>query len=514
MSDPIADTTAITVTLTALEYVAGSSDKFYRVFTVGDQVTAQYGRNGTYGVFTPRKAGGVAAAAKAVAGKAAKGYQTTRTGETTFTHDPSEADLDAWASGVPNGAVLPVTVPSERGQSPVVARANAAEVDPALLSRVRTALATTVPAVAHDPEPVAPLPMLAENVQPGDLESLLDDDRWVMQPKLDGDRVLVQVSNGQVAAFGRNGQPKVTNVSQAMLDPFHHLTEGHWLFDGEVVGRTLWLFDLIQSPGFVTPATPFATRSAALAVILGVLAYDRETVRFLSVTVTSAGKRNALAEAEDGRKEGIILRRADSPYTVGRADHLLRHKFVKTLDAEVISTGSGEGVLSYRATFTPQAWIRDYAVDVDAEGETTWTVSAGFVADAARIVTADPDFGLDSDDVLKSDPDAPAWARDWHGPFSITVEQVTTPGTGKQSAALAVYDHDGEQVRIGNVTTIGKGGPGGIQVGQVVEVAFLYVVNPEHPVLYQPRILRVRTDKGAAECSTDQLVGMHTDRTA
>lgn len=75
----------------------------------------------------------------------------------------------------------------------------------------------------------------------------------------------------------------------------------------------------------------------------------------------------------------------------------------------------------YRASFTAQAWVRDYAMDVDPQGETSWVVSDEYTASAARIVADDPVDGLDTDDVLKSDPAAPAWVREWAGPFSIHV---------------------------------------------------------------------------------------------
>ncbi len=41
----------------------------------------------------------------------------------------------------------------------------------------------------------------------------------------------------------------------------------------------------------------------------------------------------------------------------------------------------------------------------------------------------------------------------------------------------------------------------------------LSVTNAAHPVLFQPRIVRVRTDKGAAECSIDQLAAALADKT-
>ena len=416
-----------------LEYTQGSSDKFYRVFTVGDAMTCQYGRNGTYGSFTPRKAfadgaAAQAAALKTVAGKVAKGYVVTRTGETAFDAGPSDADLDRWAGALPAGDVAAaVVVPQERTQAAAVLAVADGPYDPAAYARVLDALdALDLPPTDTAPTTATPLPMLAQNVEPSRLDALLDDPAWVGQPKLDGDRLLVEVVDGVVRAFGRNGQAKASNVGAAMLAPFRALTAGRWVFDGEIVGRTLWLFDLAAAAEHVAADTPFRLRHAALVAIVGALAPDPAAVGVVGIASGAQAKRTLLADAESGRKEGVMFRDGDAAYRVGRSSALLRHKFVKTLDAVVVETGRG----------------------------------------------------------------------------------------GKQTAVLGVHDHDGTLVRIGNVTTIGKGGAAGISVGQVVEVAFLYVVDPDHPVLYQPRILAVRTDKTPAECSVDQLLGAHTDRTA
>jgi len=82
--------------------------------------------------------------------------------------------------------------------------------------------------------------------------------------------------------------------------------------------------------------------------------------------------------------------------------------------------------MGYIATFTPQAWIRDYAVDVDPSGPTSWRVGPESVGLAAAIVESDAD-GLDIDDQLKSDPAAPEWVREHHGPFSIHVREEAAP---------------------------------------------------------------------------------------
>ena len=88
---------------------------------------------------------------------------------------------------------------------------------------------------------------------------------------------------------------------------------------------------------------------------------------------------------------------------------------------------------------------------------------------------------------------------------------VTKVGIGgKQNAELAVLDDAGTEVVIGQVTTIGRGT---VRVGDVVEVQYLHIVNPAAPRLFQPRILRSRTDKTPRECHLGQLANAATDRT-
>lgn len=94
--------------------------------------------------------------------------------------------------------------------------------------------------------------------------------------------------------------------------------------------------------------------------------------------------------------------------------------------------------------------------------------------------------------------------------FVRTVDAVVTSvgAGGKATARLGVYSA-GQLIDIGAVSTLGKGQ---VEIGDIVEVRFLYVNNPAHPVLFQPTIVRVRTDKSAAQCGIDQLDEAGTDR--
>lgn len=92
------------------------------------------------------------------------------------------------------------------------------------------------------------------------------------------------------------------------------------------------------------------------------------------------------------------------------------------------------------ARFNPQAWVKDYAIEVDPEGEQEWDATE--FADAlepdhralllaALDGTDNPHFRhtvgdkkvLDNDDVFKSDPNAPEWVREYRGPFDIHIRR-------------------------------------------------------------------------------------------
>ena len=70
------------------------------------------------------------------------------------------------------------------------------------------------------------------------------------------------------------------------------------------------------------------------------------------------------------------------------------------------------------ARFVPQAWVRDWAVTVDAEGDIAWDVTLEVIEAGAAFDWRDDD--QPSDD-LRGVPTAPTWVRDWGGPFYVVV---------------------------------------------------------------------------------------------
>lgn len=103
------------------------------------------------------------------------------------------------------------------------------------------------------------------------------------------------------------------------------------------------------------------------------------------------------------------------------------------------SYGVGDGDLfpaecpdyRYTAHFTPEAWVKGHAIEVDPEGPQEWdcTEYAQRNRDYLDRLEAQGDLldtsdgAVDNDDVFAADPAAPRWVRDWRGPFTIHVRR-------------------------------------------------------------------------------------------
>lgn len=427
-------TATMQVTAEELAYVdqAAGSDKFYRVFRFGSTVAVQYGRAGTFGTFKRTEFDDETAAEKAAAKQAdskfKKGYERIKATVLHFDGMPSDSHLDAAMAGIAAGtAAVDAGARQADAHAAAVVKLNdvaPVAVDPDVLDRVLAALAALRPGVTPAVGATSSVvrPMLAEVVPADGVAALLGDDAWWAQPKLDGERFVIEVVDGTVAVWNRQGQPKVANVAEALLTRFRQLAAGRWVFDGEVVGRKLHLFDMVDAAGVIDAMSPFRERHAALAVVLDALEVDDSAVCLVDCATTTQDKTTLLARVTDEQREGVIFRLAEAGYQAGRrASVLLKHKLLKEADCVVVDVGVG----------------------------------------------------------------------------------------GKENASVAVFDDNGDEVVVGSVSTIGKGP---VKIGDVVEVQFLYVVDPAFPRMFQPRIVRVRTDKAAHECLMGQFANAGTNK--
>ena len=91
---------------------------------------------------------------------------------------------------------------------------------------------------------------------------------------------------------------------------------------------------------------------------------------------------------------------------------------------------------------------------------------------------------------------------------TIDVVVIGRNEDGAENAVLGLLKGT-NLVRVGKCSMIGKANA---QVGDVIEVTFLYVADEASPSLYQPRMMRKRTDKIVLDCKWDQLDGCTTSK--
>ena len=275
-------------TVTELSFVQGTSDKFYRVEVDGNVVRITNGKNGTVGTQQkPKEFDDAESAAKfagkQLASKLKKGYQPV---ESTDSGPLAVTEFDG-----PN---------------------------------------------------LEAVPMLAKVADPDTVRSMIADFGWHAQVKMDGDRLVVSIGEGKTGAFNRQGMAKQRNVGQAHLDAFEDF-EGDWIIDGEVVGTTYHVFDVLKAPGMPENAS-FEERYARISEEFNFHGlHGNPAVALVATAVTPEEKQALRDETRANRGEGLIFRRKNAPYTHGRSDALMKDKFTKSADLIVMSSNSTKG---------------------------------------------------------------------------------------------------------------------------------------------------------------------------
>lgn len=179
-------------------------------------------------------------------------------------------------------------------------------------------------------------PMLCGSVQANQVETYLNDDNWVAQQKLDGDRLLIHVTDHTVTPLNRDGVRRSNPTPKVVLDQFAVLP-GEWVLDGELLtSGEFWLFDLPKAADGIGPTDPYWKRYEVLErVFAGGIWQPADCIRLLPMARTTLAKRRLLRDLHGRGAEGLIFRHMDAGYKPGKRSELaLKAKFTHT--AEVV----------------------------------------------------------------------------------------------------------------------------------------------------------------------------------
>jgi bifunctional non-homologous end joining protein LigD len=171
------------------------------------------------------------------------------------------------------------------------------------------------------------LPQLLNPI--GEIEAimLVRDPQWIMQEKFDGRRLLIRRSDNSTDGINRTGL--IVSLPQVILNAVEAL-QGQFILDGELVGEQFIAFDLLELDGTDYRPLPCHERLLGLSDLIDHSSPHLGMAETASNTATKAAMLDQLKVA---KAEGVVFKRHDAAYTIGRpasGGDALKLKFYET----------------------------------------------------------------------------------------------------------------------------------------------------------------------------------------
>jgi len=175
-----------------------------------------------------------------------------------------------------------------------------------------------------------------------DPEPLLADEAFYLQPKHDGKRLLLRKQGFELTGINRRGIecgfPESIRAAAAALPH-------NFLLDGEAVGATFHVFDLIEVEFCNLRAIPYRDR---LVKLLNLLASGQQSaIQWVFTISGKAAKRRVFEQLREDNAEGVVFKRIGAPHSPGRPNSggdQLKYKFVETASVIVNSINAKRSV--------------------------------------------------------------------------------------------------------------------------------------------------------------------------
>lgn len=177
------------------------------------------------------------------------------------------------------------------------------------------------------------LPQLLNPIDESEVQRFLEDPRYCAQEKYDGRRILIRKDGAKIHGINRKGL--IVGLPETIFGAARSIP-CDFVLDGECVGDIFYAFDMLHGPGIDLTTKGYQQRLVALLNLLG-LAMQKH-IRMAETAFAPGQKRDLFNWLRRERKEGIVFKRLDAPYTPGRPNtggNQLKHKFYATCSAVV-----------------------------------------------------------------------------------------------------------------------------------------------------------------------------------
>lgn len=162
-------------------------------------------------------------------------------------------------------------------------------------------------------------------VEEAQVTEYIQDDGWWAQEKHDGKRMLLHKTGTEITAINRRGLS--VGAPDVIIQQAGKIDQG-FLVDGEAIGETLFVFDLLEIRGKDVRSMPYAER---LSHLESLALTDPFVV--VEAAKTTVEKQQLYERLQMAGAEGIVFKKHDAPYTAGRPNSggaQLKFKFYET----------------------------------------------------------------------------------------------------------------------------------------------------------------------------------------
>lgn len=157
---------------------------------------------------------------------------------------------------------------------------------------------------------------------------LIDDPAYWVQEKFDGRRILLRAESGKAAGINRKGL--AVGLPESIAAAAKALGQS-CLLDGECVGDTLHVFDLLELDGADQRPLPYSQRLKQLTALLANV--RAKGICLVETAMARANKRILFEKLKKEQREGVVFKDCAAPYTPGRpasGGSQLKYKFYAT----------------------------------------------------------------------------------------------------------------------------------------------------------------------------------------
>jgi bifunctional non-homologous end joining protein LigD len=177
-------------------------------------------------------------------------------------------------------------------------------------------------------------------------DEFVNSDEWWAQEKKDGKRLIIKRDGDEVFGINKRGltcgvPDTITNVMRQFI--------GSIIVDGESIGETLYVFDLLEYHGIDIRPQSYDKRYSILKFIIHKLQEQGSDKGIILVPVfkKKTDKVGAIQQFVLDHKEGVVFKQWSAPYTAGRpasGGTQRKYKFYATASVVVSMVNSQRSV--------------------------------------------------------------------------------------------------------------------------------------------------------------------------